>query len=86
MNGYFFGVAFFDFQKRAGEASPIHPGYAHMNIAEYASVRVHSQPRNQRNQGIIREFENGPFFSKKSGNYQGVLIDYQGNQVKLTLS
>ena len=47
------------------------------------SVRVHSKPGNQ---GIIREFENGPFFTKKSGNYQGILIEYQGIHGELTLS
>ena len=28
----------------------------------YSLFRVHSQPEDQWNQGIIREFENGPFF------------------------
>ena len=44
--------------------------------------RVHSQPGNQGNQGIAREFENGPFFTEKSGKYQGILIEHQGNQGK----
>ena len=34
----------------------------------------------------MREFENGAFLTEKSGNYQGILIEYQGNQEKLTLS
>ena len=44
--------------------------------------RVHSQPGNQ---GIVREFENGPFFAEKSGNYQGILVECQGNQGQISL-
>ena len=43
--------------------------------------KVHSQPGNQ---GIVREFENGPFFNEKSVNYQGILIECQGNQGKIS--
>ena len=39
--------------------------------------RVHSQPGNE---GIVREFKSSPFFTEKSGNYQGVLIECQGNK------
>ena len=49
-------------------------------------IRDHSHPGNQGNHGIIREFENGPSFTEKSGNYHGVLIEYQRNQGELTLS
>ena len=28
--------------------------------------------------------KNGPFFTEKSGDYQGILIEYQGNHGKLT--
>ena len=48
--------------------------------------RVHNQPGNQGSQRIIREFEHGLFFSEKSGNYQRILVEYQGNQEKLTFS
>ena len=39
--------------------------------------RVHSQPGNE---GIVREFKSSPFFTEKSGNYQGVLIECQGSK------
>ena len=39
------------------------------------SSRVHSQPGNQRNQEIIWEFENGPFFTEKPGKRHGILIE-----------
>ena len=39
--------------------------------------RVHSQPGNE---GIVREFKSSPFFTEKSGNDQGVLIECQGNK------
>ena len=32
----------------------------------------------------IREFENGPFLLENSVNYQGILIEYQGNQGKIS--
>ena len=46
----------------------------------------HSQPGNQGNQWIIRKFENGLFFTEKSGNYQGILVEYKENQEKSTFS
>ena len=55
------------------------------NIEKFHTIyicRVHSQPGNQ---GIVREFENEHFFTEKSGNYQGILIEYQGNQGKISL-
>ena len=48
--------------------------------------KVHSQPGNQENQWIFRKFGNGLFFTEKLGNYQGILVEYQGNQGKLTFS
>ena len=44
--------------------------------------RVHSQPENQGNQKIAREFKNGPFFTEKSRNYQGNFIKFEENQGK----
>ena len=32
--------------------------------------RVHNKPENEGNQRIVREFENGTFFSEKLVNYQ----------------
>ena len=40
-----------------------------------------SQPTgDQGSQWVIREFENWLFFTEKSGNYQGILVEYQGNR------
>ena len=52
-------------------------------LAHLYIFRVRSQPGNQ---GIITELESGPFFTEQSGSYREILIEYQENQGKVTLS